>query len=113
MAENSEERHRRAWERLMEAERREVEDRCRGQLSKALSGPILPGETRTELERLGEEDRALAEKGLVELKDAEGVVRFKHVDDLVPEDREDRARAQGARVAWLTERTRRLRITRG
>ena len=93
----------------MAAERREVEDRRDGHLLKALGPPILPGETEAELARIGEEDRALAERGLVELKDGRGHSYHKHVDDLVPEDRTDRARAHGARVRWLTKRARRLR----
>ena len=93
----------------MAAERREVEDRRAGHLSKALGMPILPGETRADLARIGEEDRVLAEQGLVEMKDYRGKTYHKHVEDLLPADRPDRARAHGARVEWLTSRTRRLR----
>ena len=109
MPEDREERHRRAWERFVAAERREVEIRRDGHLLKALGMPILPGETRAELERIGEEDRVLAEQGMVQMKDAHGNAYHKHVDDLVPGDRTDRARAHGVRVEWLAERVRKLR----
>ena len=95
----------------MAAERREVEDRRNGHLLKALGMPILAGETRAELASIGEEDRLLAEQGLVELRNDRGDIYHKHVDELVPEDRADRARAHGARVEWLTERARKLRHT--
>ena len=109
MPEDSEERHRRAWERFVAAERREVEVRRDGHLLKVLGVPILPGETRAELESIGEEDRFLAEQGLVEMKNARGDTYHKHVDELVPADRTDRARAHGARVEWLAGRVRKWR----
>ena len=109
MDDTTEGRHQRAWERFMTAERREVEVRCDGHLLKVLGVPILPGETRAGLERIGEEDRLLAEQGLVQMKDARGNAYHKHVDDLVPEDRADRARAHGARVEWLAGRIRKWR----
>ena len=109
MDDTSEGRHRRAWERFMAAERREVEDRRNGHLLKVLGVPILPGETQAGLERIGEEDRLLAEQGLVEMEDPRGNTYRKHVEDLGPEDRTDRARAHGARVEWLAGRVRKWR----
>lgn len=110
--ETSEARHREAWERFMAAERREVEQRRDGQLSRVLGAPILAGETRAGLTRIAEEDRELAERGLVDLLDVDGGLRHKHVDDLVLEDRADRARAHSARLRWLTGRSRSLRYGR-
>ena len=51
-----------AWERFMEAERREIEMRKRGQLGRLL-GESLPGEPPAALERLAEGDRRQAEEG--------------------------------------------------
>lgn len=97
--------HVEAWERYMEAERQELENRRNGLLRKLLGAP-LPGESPEELERLASEDEARAEEGLVELNSSHGEVYYKHIDSLSPEDRSDRVAAEGARVAWITERTR-------
>jgi hypothetical protein len=105
MGEGQDADHVEAWARYMEAERRELENRRDGLLRKMLDGP-LPGESPEELERLASVDQARAEEGLVELSSPEGEVYYKHIDDLSPEDRSDRAAAEGARVAWITERTR-------
>jgi hypothetical protein len=105
MDEGLEARHAEAWERYMEAERREVESRRNGHLRKRLNGP-LPGESLEELERLASEDEARAEEGLVELRSSDGEVYYKHIDTLSPEDRSDRVTAEGVRVEWLSERTR-------
>jgi hypothetical protein len=45
-----------AWERYLEAEKRELELRQKGHLAKILDGP-LPDESPQELERLAQEDR--------------------------------------------------------
>lgn len=96
----------------MRAERRELEERRNGQLAKLLDGPLLPGETEEGLAKLKEEDRALAELGLLELRDEDGGVAYKHVDELQPGDRADRVRAEGARVRWITERVNKLQEQR-
>lgn len=79
----------------MEAERREVEMRKEGHLAKILGGP-LPGESQQELVRLAEQDQLRAEERLVELMDESGEITYKHIDELTPEDRRARARAEGA-----------------
>lgn len=83
-------------------------DRRNGHLSKALGMPILAGETQDEIARLGKEDRAPAERGSWSSGTRPGI-SHRHVDDLVPEDGADRARAEGAWFSWLTERSRELR----
>jgi hypothetical protein len=105
MGEGRDADHAEAWERYIEAERRELENRRNGLLRKLLGDP-LPGEFSEELERLASEDEARAEEGLVELNSPDGEVYYKHIDALSPEDRSDRVAAEGARVTWITERTR-------
>ena len=97
-----------AWERYLEAEKRELEMRQEGHLAKVLDGP-LPDESPQELERLAEEDRLRAQEGLVELKSVNGEIFYKHFDCLTPQDRGARIRAEGERVAWIIERQRKRR----
>ena len=92
-----------AWERYLEAEKREVELRQKGHLAKILDGP-LPDESPEELERLAEEDRRKAQEGLVELKSENGEIIYKPFDDLTPQNRTARIRAEGERVAWILKR---------
>jgi hypothetical protein len=92
-----------AWERYLEAEKRELELRQEGHLAKILDGP-LPDESPEELERLAEEDRRNAQEGLVELKRENGEIIYKPFDDLTPQDRSARIRAEGERVAWIVKR---------
>lgn len=94
--------HRKLWERYMEIERRELEDRRNGELARAL-GPALPGESQEELDHLAREDREKAEEGLVGLRDGEEVW-YKHIEDLTLEDRAARIEAQRRRLAWVKER---------
>jgi hypothetical protein len=91
-----------AWERFMEAERREIEMRKRGQLGRLLGEP-LPGEPPAALERLAEEDRRQAEDGVVALMSV-GKVYYKHLDELCPEDIPARTAAIRLRTTWLKER---------
>jgi hypothetical protein len=98
-----EEAHEEAWERYMEAERRELQLRREGHLAKIL-GPALPDESPEELKRLADEDRLRAQEGLVDLMDESGQKTYKHIDELAPEDRTGRIRAEGARVEWVVER---------
>ncbi len=95
-------KHERSWQRFLEAERTSLENRRRGQLSRLL-GRALPGEWPEELAHLAREDRRRAEEGLVELKRGEGVW-YKHVDDLLPEDRLALAEAERAKMAWILGR---------
>ena len=90
-------------ERYLVAEKRELELRQEGHLAKILDGP-LPDESPEELERLAEEDRRRAQEGLVELKGENGESIYKPIDDLTPQDRSARIRAEGERVVWIVER---------
>jgi hypothetical protein len=103
MDEEQQKKQEEAWERYMAAERRDLEQRRDGLLAKLLGVP-LPGESRDKLERLAREDERPAEEGLVALRGPGGEVWYKHIDDLVPEDRLARAMAESARVMWLRER---------
>jgi hypothetical protein len=91
-----------AWELFMDAERREIEMRKRGQLGRLLGEP-LPGEPPAALARLAEEDRRQAEDGLVALMSL-GKVYYKHLDELCPEDMPARNAAIRLRTTWLKER---------
>jgi hypothetical protein len=97
--------HQQAWNRFMDAERRDLENRRNGQLRKLLGYP-LPGESPEELERLVREDEARADEGLVELRHPNGEITYKHIDDLIPEDRTARVASEGARVEWFAQRSR-------
>jgi hypothetical protein len=92
-----------AWEHYLAAEKRELELRQKGHLAKILDGP-LPDESPEELERLAEEDRRKAQEGLVELMSENGEIIQKPLDDLTPQDRSARIRAEGERIAWIVER---------
>jgi hypothetical protein len=92
-----------AWESYIAAERRELALRREGHLARIL-GAALPNESTEELRRRAEEDRLRAEEGLVELMDEHGQITHKHIDDLAPEDRQARIRAEGARIKWIAER---------
>ena len=102
MDEESEASHQEAWERYIEAERRELAMRREGHLAKLLDGP-LPGESPEELERMAEEDRLRAEQGLVELRQGDRVW-WKHIDELNDKDRRARAEAERMLTRWLMER---------
>jgi hypothetical protein len=92
-----------AWERYMEAERRELEMRQEGHLAKLLGFP-LSEESLEELERLAKEDQRRAFEGLVEVMSESGEITYKHIDDLTPKDRSARIRAEGKWVEWVAER---------
>jgi hypothetical protein len=91
-----------AWERYIEAERRDLEHRRSGGLARAIGGP-LPNESATELERIAQEDQLRAEQGLVELRSGDRVW-YKHLDELKLKDRTHRAEAEMARIDWLRAR---------
>ena len=95
---------REGWEIFMSEERKTLVERANGKLGYALR-TTLPGESREELDRLIEEDRRLAQTGLVSLVAEDGTVSHKHVDELTPEDMPARQRAEVARLDWLMERT--------
>jgi hypothetical protein len=91
------------WKAFVRTERRLLGARRDGQLAKVLAWR-LPEESREELDEMASKDRRLAEEGLVELRGEGGEVRYEHVDDLRPEDRGDRVRAELSRLEWLMER---------
>lgn len=98
------------WETFMVGERKALVERANGRLAYALR-TALPGESRQELNRLAEEDRRLAQAGLVSLVADDGSISHKHVDELTPEDMPARRRAETARFDWLMQRTdRRLQL---
>jgi len=92
------------WEMFLAGEREALVGRANGRLAYALR-TTLPGESREELDRLIEDDRRLAQTGLVSLVAEDGTVSHKHVDELTPEEMPARQRAEVARLDWLMERT--------
>ena len=95
---------REGWDIFLSGERKTLVERANGRLGYALR-TTLPGESREELDRLIEDDRRLAQTGLVSLVAEDGTVSHKHVDELTPEDMPARQRAEVARLDWLMERT--------
>ena len=91
------------WERFLNTERRLLKARRRGQLAKTLL-IVLPYESKEEMERISHEDQSKAELGVVELRDGDGTVWHKHVEQLVPEDRRERLWAELRRLEWLLGR---------
>jgi hypothetical protein len=85
------------WERFLRTERLMLGARRRGQMARALFWR-LPGESQAVLDRISSEDRRRAEEGLVELRSEGGQVSRKHVEELLPEDRVDRIRAELSRI---------------
>jgi hypothetical protein len=102
MGEESQDAHQELWEKYMEVEHRELEQRRNWQLGRAL-GRALPGESQEELERIAEEDQHRAQEGLVELRSGDEVW-YKHIDRLTREDRAARIESENARAAWIRER---------
>jgi len=98
MGEESHDAHQKLWEKYMEVEHRELEQRQSGQLGRA-----LPDESQEELDRIAEEDQGRALEGLVELRSRDGVW-YKHIDELTREDRPARIESENARAAWIRER---------
>jgi hypothetical protein len=92
-----------SWEKFLMTERRMLQARRNGQLAKALR-LRLPLEAQEELEHMTSEDRKRAEEGLVALRSEQGELSYKHIDDLTPEDRMNRIRAEVRRMEWLLER---------
>jgi hypothetical protein len=95
-----------SWARFLRTERRMLRARRNGQMARALLWR-LPGESQEVLDRMVSGDRRRAKEGLVELTSAEGEFSCKHVEELSPEDRIDRIRAELARIEWLLERRKR------
>jgi hypothetical protein len=97
------------WERFLRTERRMLRARRGGQMAGALFWR-LPGESQAVLDRIASEDRRRAGEGLVELRNERGEFSCKHIEELSPEDRMDRIRAELARIVWLLERHERRKI---
>ncbi len=91
------------WERFLNTERRTLVARRKGQLAKALLW-ALPRESQEKIDQVTSEDRRRAEEGLVELRSEGGRSFYKHVEQLGPEDRQERIRAELRRLEWLLER---------
>jgi hypothetical protein len=91
------------WEGFMQTERMELTQRCEGHLRRALGFP-LAGETAEQLDRIGERDRARAERGLVAIVDEDGAITHKHIEDLSRLDMGSRTAAERVTVKWLKER---------
>lgn len=98
MDEGPQETYQELWDRYMEVEQRELEQRQNGQLGRA-----LPGESQEELDRIAEEDQRRALEGLVELRSGDEV-RYKHIDKLTRDDRQARIDSENARAAWIRKR---------
>lgn len=96
--------YQRLWERYMEVEHQELEDRRNDELAKVL-GPALPGESQEEMDRLVREDRETAEQGLVWLQEGDRIWN-KHIDELTREDRPARIESQRRRLEWVQGRLR-------
>jgi hypothetical protein len=96
------------WEGFMQMERRQLRERRVGKLRSALGVP-LPGESAQQLDRIGEQDRLRAERGLVSIKGEGGKISYKHIDDLSSLDMRFRIAAERVMVEWLKERVQRRR----
>jgi len=91
------------WEGFMDMERRQLRERREGKLRGALGRP-LPGETKEQLDRIGERDRLRAEQGLVAVVGQGGRISHKHLNDLGTLDMRFRTAAERVTVEWLKER---------
>ena len=101
MGEESHDAHQEPWEKYMEVEHSELEQRRNGQLGRAL-GWALSGESQEELNRIAEEDQRRAQEDLVELRIGDEVW-YTHIDQLTREDQPARIEAENARAAWIRE----------
>jgi hypothetical protein len=97
-----------AWQEFKRLERRRLDERREGKLRGTLGEP-LPGETVELLERIGEEDRLRAGKGLVAVVRADGRAFYRHIDALGRDDMEDRPAAEWLGQGWLKQRAERRR----
>jgi len=92
------------FDEFMELERARLQEHASGKLARAL-GHALPGESQEELERIAAEDQRLAQEGMVKLKVGEEI-HYKHVDELIREDRKARMAAEREEIDWLMKRVR-------
>ena len=94
------------WEEFEQMERQRLRERTEGKLRRALGVP-LAGESEELLERIGEQDRKRAERGLVALMGQGGTISYEHLDDLGRLDMDARTAAERVAVEWLKERVER------
>jgi hypothetical protein len=90
------------FEQFLELERGRLQKHASGALADAL-GYALPGESQEQLDRIAAEDQRRAQRGMVRLKVGEEV-SYKHIDELIREDRQARIAAELEEVEWLNER---------
>jgi hypothetical protein len=76
-------------EDFMCLEHRRLEERRAGKLRRALGDP-LPGETKAQLDRIGERDRIRACHGFVALVGADGRASYRYIEALGADDIENR-----------------------
>lgn len=93
------------FEEFMDMERGRPQEHASGKMARAL-GRALPGESQEELDRIAQEDRRLAQEGMVKLKVGDEVFH-KHVEELTREDRRARIESEKEEVDWLKGRVRR------
>jgi hypothetical protein len=91
------------WQEFMRSERGGLDERREGKLRQALGEP-LAGETKEQLDRIGEEDCTRALQGLVAVVGAHGGAFHKHIDALGRTDVEDRLAARWLEEGWLKQR---------
>jgi Protein of unknown function (DUF3987) len=91
------------WQEFMRLERRHLDKRREGKLRRALGAP-LPGETKEQLDRIGERDRLRASHGLVAVLREDGRASYRYIDALGRDDMENRLAAKWAEEGWLKQR---------
>ena len=94
------------WQEFMRLERRHLDERREGKLRRALGDP-LPGETKEQLDRIGERDRLRASHGLVAVLREDGRASYRYIDALGGDDIENRLAAQWLEEGWLEQRAKR------
>ena len=94
------------WQEFMRLEHRRLEERRAGKLRRALGDP-LPGETKAQLDRIGEADRIRACQGFVAVVGSDGRASYRYIDALGGDDIENRLAAQCLEEGWLKQRAKR------
>ena len=92
------------FDKFMEMERGRLQEHASGKMARAL-GHALPGESQEDLDSIAQEDQRLAQQGMVKLKVGEEI-HYKHVDELIREDRKARMAAEREEIDWLMKRVR-------
>jgi hypothetical protein len=93
-------------EDFMCLQRRRLEERREGILRRALGDP-LPGETKAQLDRIGEADRIRACHGFVAVVGSDGRASYRHIEALGGEDIENKLAAEWLEEGWLKQRAKR------